>query len=175
MPNRQLLPAFLVHAFLFISFFSFAQDKVVTGRVADSTGIGISGVSVSVKGLQSRGTTTSNDGAFSLSVPANATALIFSSVGYVYQEVNISGKTSADVILQSIAGNLNEVVVIGYGTRQKKDLTGAVTSITAKDFNKGSITTPEQLIAGKVAGVQITSNGGAQVPVALSVFAGALL
>ena len=66
-----------------------------------------------------------------------------------------------DVSMSLSTGSLAEVVVIGYGTRQKKDLTGAVTSITAKDFNKGTITTPEQLIAGKVAGVQVTSNGGA--------------
>src|SRR4029079_18748828 len=71
------------------------------------------------------------------------------------------GKTAVDVILTGNVSSLNEVVVIGYGTRMKKDLTGSVTAITAKDFNKGSITTPEQLIAGKVAGVQITSNGGA--------------
>src|SRR5437763_3343115 len=66
-----------------------------------------------------------------------------------------------NVSLLGTASSLNEVVVIGYGTRLKKDLTGSVSAITAKDFNKGSITTPEQLIAGKVAGVQVTSNGGA--------------
>jgi iron complex outermembrane receptor protein len=93
-------------------------------------------------------------------VPANATTLVFSSVGYAYREVPISGNT-ADVSLRSIASDLNTVVVIGYGTVRKKDLTGSVTAITAKDFNKGAITTPEQLIAGKVAGVSITTNGGA--------------
>src|SRR4029079_13437241 len=81
-------------------------------------------------------------------------------VGYGYREVNLSGAT-ANITLATTSGSLNEVVVIGYGTTRKKDLTGSVTAITSKDFNKGAITTPEQLIAGKVAGVQITSNGGA--------------
>src|SRR4029079_17784804 len=81
-------------------------------------------------------------------------------VGYGYREVNLSGAT-ANITLATTSGSLNEVVVIGYGTTRKKDLTGSVTAITSKDFNKGAITTPEQLIAGKVAGVQVVSNGGA--------------
>jgi len=157
---RKLLRPIGLPVVLLFSFVAFAQDKTITGRVSDSTGKGIPGVSVSVKNLPSRGTTTTENGNYSLAVPANATALVFSSVGYGYREVNITG-SSADVTLATAAGNLNEVVVIGYGTTRKKDLTGAVTAITSKDFNKGAIVTPEQLIAGKVAGVQITSNGGA--------------
>ncbi|HEU4471202.1 MAG TPA: TonB-dependent receptor [Flavisolibacter sp.] len=145
---------------LLFSFVSSAQDKVISGRVTDSTGKGISGVSVSVKGQSSRGTTTANDGSFSLPVPSNATSLVFSSVGYAYREVNISGSASADVVLAATSGSLNEIVVIGYGSSRKKDLTGAVTTVNARDFQKGNITTPEQLIAGKVAGVSIISNGG---------------
>jgi iron complex outermembrane receptor protein len=68
---------------------------------------------------------------------------------------------SANIVLQSSAANLNEVVVIGYGTARRRDLTGAVSTVTSKDFVKGPITSPEQLIAGKVAGVQISTNGGA--------------
>ena len=146
--------------FLLFSFVANAQERQITGRVSDSTGRGIPGVSVSVKNLNSRGTTTSENGSFSLSVPSNATTLVFSSVGYDYREVNIDG-SSVNVTLTTASSNLNEVIIIGYGTSRKKDLTGAVTAVTSKDFNKGAIVSPEQLIAGKVAGVQITTNGGA--------------
>lgn len=158
---RKLIYSIGLPVFLLFSLAGFAQDKVITGRVTDSAGRGIAGVSVSVKGQPSRGTTTAENGSYSLSVPASATALVFSSVGYGYREVNISGLTSADVTMQATSADLNAVVVIGYGTARKKDLTGSVTSIGVKDFVKGPITTPEQLISGKVAGVQITSNDGA--------------
>lgn len=160
MNMRKLLNSIGVPVLLLFSFASFAQDKVITGRVSDSTGTGIPNVSVIIKGQPARGTTTTSDGSFSLSVPANATTLVFSSVGYAATEATISGN-SVNVILESTSADMNAVVVIGYGTARKKDLTGSVTAITAKDFNKGAIITPEQLIAGKVAGVQITSNGGA--------------
>lgn len=160
MNMRKLLYSIGVPVLLLFSFVSFAQDKVITGRVTDSLGNGIANVSVTVKGQQSRGTTTANNGSFSLAVPSNATTLVFSSVGYGTTEAAITGN-SVNVTLLGASSDLNAVVVIGYGTARKRDLTGSVTAITAKDFNKGAIITPEQLIAGKVAGVQITSNGGA--------------
>ena len=144
---------------LLFSFASFAQDKTITGRVTDSVGNGIANVSVTVKEAPARGTTTTSDGRYSLSVPANATTLVFSSVGYSYLEMAISGN-SVNVSLQPTASDLNTVVVIGYGTTRKKDMTGSIATVSSKDFQKGVINTPEQLIAGKVAGVQITSNGG---------------
>jgi iron complex outermembrane receptor protein len=156
---RKMLYSIGLPVLLLFSFVSFGQGKVITGTVTDPGGKGIPGVSVTVKG-ETRGTTTKEDGTYSLSVPANATTLVFSSVGYGTQEVPINGKSSVGATLQATSTNLNEVVVIGYGTRQKKDLTGSVASVTAKDFQKGVITTPEQLIAGKVAGVSIISNGG---------------
>jgi iron complex outermembrane receptor protein len=160
MNMRRLLYAIGVPVLLLFSFVGFAQDKLITGRVTDSTGNGIANVSVTVKEAPSRGTTTAPDGRFSISVPANGNTLVFSSVGYAYREVPITGN-SVNVNLQSTASDLNTVVVIGYGTVRKKDLTGAVSTVTAKDFQKGIITTPEQLIAGKVAGVSITPNDGA--------------
>jgi len=160
MNMRKLLYSIGLPVLLLFSFVSFAQDKVITGRVTDSSGNGIANVSVVVKGQPGRGTTTASNGSFSLSVPSNATALIFSSVGYGTTEAAITGN-SVNMTLQAAATDLNAVVVIGYGTARKRDLTGSVTAITSKDFQKGVITTPEQLIAGKVAGVQITSNGGA--------------
>lgn len=160
MNMRKLLYSIGVPVLLLFSFASFAQDKVITGRVTDSAGNGIANVSVTVKEAPARGTTTASDGRFSLSVPANATMLVFSSVGYSYREVPISGNT-VDVSLQSSSSDLNTIVVIGYGTTRKRDLTGSVVTVNPKDFQKGVITTPEQLIAGKVAGVSITPNDGA--------------
>ena len=156
---RKLLYSIGVPVLLLFSFASFAQDKTITGRVTDSVGNGIANVSVTVKEAPARGTTTTSDGRYSLSVPANATTLVFSSVGYSYLEMAISGN-SVNVSLQPTASDLNTVVVIGYGTTRKKDMTGSIATVSSKDFQKGVINTPEQLIAGKVAGVQITSNGG---------------
>ena len=136
-----------------------AQDKTVTGKVTDATGNAVGNASVVEKGSNS-GTSTNAEGAFTLRVPANATTLIISSIGFTSQEITI-GSGPVDVSLGTSSAALNEVIVVGYGSTRRRDLTGAVTSISSKDFVKGSITTPEQLIAGKVAGVQITSNGGA--------------
>jgi iron complex outermembrane receptor protein len=160
MNMRRLLYAIGVPVLLFFSFVGFAQDKLITGRVTDSTGNGIANVSVTVKEAPSRGTTTASDGRFSISVPASASTLVFSSVGYAYIEMPISGNT-VNAILQSGTSDLNTVVVVAYGTRRKGDLTGAVTSVSAKDFQKGNINSSEQLLIGKVAGLQVTTGGGA--------------
>src|SRR6476659_3597989 len=160
MSCRKLLQSIILPAMLLFSQLSFGQDRVITGRVTDSTGNGVAGATVTVKGAQTA-TQTSNDGSFRLTVPSTVNALIFSSVGFTTREVAVISGSPMNVSLSGAGSSLNEVVVIGYGTSRKKDLTGAVTAITAKDFNKGAITTPEQLIAGKVAGVQITTNGGA--------------
>ncbi|HEV8506191.1 MAG TPA: TonB-dependent receptor [Chitinophagaceae bacterium] len=160
MSRRKLLQSIILPAMLLFSQLSFAQDRVITGRVTDSTGTGVAGVTITARGTQTT-TQTNNDGSFRITVPSSIDALIFSSVGFTTLQVPVVSGGPMNVSLSGTTSTLNEVVVIGYGTRMKKDLTGAVTAITAKDFNKGAITTPEQLISGKVAGVQITSNGGA--------------
>ena len=144
------------------SFFqiTFAQQKVITGTVTERSGAALPGVSVQAKGAKS-GTQTSSDGTYSLSVNATAKTLVFTSVGFVLQEVAIGDRSTLDVILESSAQDLNAVVVVGYGTARKRDLTGAVTSIKAKDFNQGVIAAPEQLLQSKVAGLEITNNTGA--------------
>ncbi len=137
-----------------------AQNRTVTGKVTDSKdGSPLQSVTVMVKGTKS-GTQTAADGTYRLQVPAGATTLVISSVGFATQEVAI-GTGEVNVSLTASATNLNEVVVIGYGTQRKRDITGAVATVSSKDFVKGAIQSPEQLIAGKVAGVQISSNGGA--------------
>ncbi|MBV9960942.1 MAG: SusC/RagA family TonB-linked outer membrane protein [Parafilimonas sp.] len=145
--------------FLICGATTFAQ-KVVSGVVTDSASRSpLPGVTVTVKGTKT-GTQTSNDGRFSITVPNNATTLFISSVGYGSKEVPIGTESLSISLVQSNA-SLNEVVVIGYGTARKKDLTGSVAIVNSKDFNKGVITTPEQLISGKVAGVSVTPNNGA--------------
>jgi len=140
---------------------AFAQNRTVTGKVTDSKdGSPLANATVAVKGTQ-LATETGPDGTFKINnVPANAKTLVISFTGYDAQQVAIgTGNISAGLRSTSITGS--EVVVIGYGTVRKKDLTGSVATVSAKDFNQGAITTPEQLIQGKVAGVLITSNGGA--------------
>lgn len=159
MSRRNFSRALTVLAMLLLSHLAFSQDKVITGKVSDSRGSGISGVNVTGRGATT-GTQTGADGTFSLSVNSSVTSLVFTSVGYVSQEVSIAGRTSVAITLELNNAALGEVVVIGYGTTRKKDLTGSVATVTSKDFQKGNITTPEQLIAGKMAGVSIITNGG---------------
>lgn len=150
----------LLSFLLLFSIASMAQNKI-TGRVTDSqTGEAIQGVTVSVSGT-SVATQTDADGSFSINAAADAT-LLFTSVNYEMVAEEVGGRTSLSVQMTRMVEKLSEVVInIGYGTTTKKDLTGSVTQISTKDFQSGQITTPEQLIAGKVAGVQIVSNGGA--------------
>ncbi|MDE3234616.1 MAG: SusC/RagA family TonB-linked outer membrane protein [Bacteroidota bacterium] len=137
---------------------AFAQTKVVTGKVTDSKdGSAIQGASILVKGTKI-GTQTGADGTFKISVPASAKTLTISSLGYEEQQVAIQDNLM--VALAATSQNLNDVVVIGYGTARKKDITGAVASLQSKDFNQGVITTPNQLLQNKVAGLEVTNNTG---------------
>jgi len=157
--KRLLTAAFTLLLTLVFNLSSYAQDKTVTGKVTDSKdGSPVAGATVQAKG-SSRGTSTKADGSFSISVGSNVSSLVISSVGFESQEVKISGG-AVSVSLVSTSSSLNDVVVIGYGTSKKSDLTGSVGSVKAKDFNKGIVTSPDQLIQGKVAGVQILANSG---------------
>lgn len=136
------------------------QQKSITGKVTDARGQTLPGVSVLAKGTTA-GTVTDADGNFQLSVPLNAETLVFSFVGMKAQEVSLEGKTSLAIVLEEDAIGLEEVVAIGYGNQQKKDITGAVSSVKSGEFNKGIINSPEQLLQGKVSGVNVTSSSGA--------------
>jgi len=134
-----------------------AQSNIaVTGSVKNEKGEPIDFASVKVSGTD-KGTVTDARGVFSISVPAGSRLLI-SHVGY--DSLEVSAQSSLNLILIPSSGTLTDVVVIGYGTQRKRELTGSVVTVTSKDFQQGAITTPEQLIAGKVAGVSVTSNGG---------------
>nr|WP_294947762.1 SusC/RagA family TonB-linked outer membrane protein [uncultured Mucilaginibacter sp.] len=136
-----------------------AQNKVITGKVTDKKdGSSLIGVTVGAGG--GIGTQTNVDGTFRLSVPASTTALTFAYIGYKPATVSLDGKTFIAVSLESSSTALNEVVVIGYGSTRVKDATGSVASLSPKDFNKGVIATPEQLLQGRIAGVQVTPSSG---------------
>lgn len=141
----------------------FAQQKggerKVTGKVIDETGESMIGVSIIVPGT-TIGTASDLQGNFSLVVPNGDKKLQFSFIGYDTQDVPIPLNNILNVKLKPSALTLSDVVVIGYGSQKKSDLTGAVSDLSSKDFNGGLISSPEQLINGKVAGVQIMSNSG---------------
>jgi len=137
-----------------------AQIKIIKGKVTDARdGSSMPGVSIILKGT-SIGTNTDNDGNFKLSVPESAATLTVSFIGFVSQEYTLIQGADANIKLVEQAKDLNEVVVVGYGTQRKKDVTGAVEQISAKDFNGGAIVNPLSQIDGKVAGVVITAGGG---------------
>lgn len=150
----------LMVTFALITNFVVAQQVSISGKVVDSgDGNPIPGVSVVVKGT-SVGTITDFDGKFTIQAQSSS-ILVFSYMGYVTQEVGVGSNTDFAISLVADELGLEEVVVIGYGTAKKEDVTGSVTSVSSKDFNKGAITSPEELLMGKAAGVVITSGGGA--------------
>ncbi len=157
--SKSLLKTALMAITMLVSISIYAQDKTVSGKVTDKgDGSGMPGVSVSVKG-SNRGTQTDINGAYKIAAGSNAT-LVFSFVGYAKQEVAVGNRSELNVSLASEDKALDEVVVIGYGTQKVKDATGSVSSLSSKDFNKGVINSPEQLLQGRVAGVQMTPNSG---------------
>ena len=131
-------------------------DVPVNGQVVDGTGSGIPGVTVLQKGT-ANGTQTDSEGRFTITVPTEAT-LTFSFIGYATQEVAVGGRTLLNVTLAADTQTLNEVVVVGYGTQKKRDLTGAVARVEGKEIVDQPVQTPTQAMQGKVAGVQITNN-----------------
>ncbi|HEY6901628.1 MAG TPA: SusC/RagA family TonB-linked outer membrane protein, partial [Puia sp.] len=137
----------------------FSQNKTITGKVSDEKGAPIQGATISVKGTKI-GASSAADGTFTISAPPTATTLVISSVGFTQQELAIGTNTTFDIALAAAQNNLNEVVVIGYGTARKKDLTGSVMTVTSKEFNKGVITSPDQLMQNKVSGLEVVNNSG---------------
>ena len=145
---------------LFLGFqVSQAQQSKVQGTVSDAQGKPIAGVSITLKG-QKAGVVSENNGTYSISLSNSNGTLVFSSIGYSDKEVSINGKTTIDVVLSAKDDNLNEVVVVGYGTQKKKDITGSVGTVNASQIKNLSLTSPEQALQGRVAGVNVTSSSG---------------
>jgi len=148
--------------FLLFTFFTaaaaFAQNITVKGKVTDAnTGETLIGLTVGVKGT-ANGTQTDVNGTFTLSVAPTAT-LQFSYIGYTTQDVAINAQTTLDVKMKPAATELAQVVVVGYGTQRKRDVTGAVASVSGEQITKQPVQTATQALQGKVAGVQILSSG----------------
>lgn len=145
---------------LFSSQMLFAQQKVVTGKILDQeTGLPMAGATISVKGSDIS-VTTNTSGSFSITVPSDQATLEVSHVGFAPQEIRVGGQNSITFNMTAVNKNLNEVVVVGYGTQRKKDLTGSVTSLKPEDMNRGVILNPQQLMQGRAAGVNVTANSG---------------
>ncbi|HEX7411583.1 MAG TPA: SusC/RagA family TonB-linked outer membrane protein, partial [Bacteroidales bacterium] len=158
--HSKLLKVLFLFLAWAITFVAYAQDVKITGKVTDAAdGSSLPGVSIAVKGTTS-GTLTDIDGKFALSAKPGST-LVFSFIGYQPQEVAVTTSKMINVALESTSTTLSQTVVVAYGTRKKTDLTGSVTSVTSKEFQKGNIASSEQLLMGKVTGLQITSSGGA--------------
>lgn len=149
-------------AVLFLSlgmcFCAFAQ-KTVTGKVVDDANLPVIGASVMLQGANNVGTVTDVDGQYKLNVPENA-VLVVSCIGFTTQEIPVSGKSVVDVTLLPDENMLEELVVVGYGTQRKGDITSSIASVKADDFTVGNIGDAAQLIKGKVAGLTITKGSG---------------
>jgi iron complex outermembrane receptor protein len=157
MKIKLLTKLLLLPVLLIIGGSAYAQNTV-SGTVSDLNGP-VPGVNIIVKGT-SQGAQSDFDGNYSIDeVDANAT-LVFSYIGYTTQEVAVNGQSTVNVTLQEDIEALGEVVVIGYGTTTVRDATGSVAAVTSEDFNQGVISSPEQLIQGKTAGVQISQSSG---------------
>src|SRR5690554_6001957 len=153
--------------FIFILFIACSQvtlaansslpPATIQGTVTDGGGEALPGVSILVKGT-SIGVTTNLQGQFSINVPDNNGTLVFSYIGFTTQEIAIGGRSSIQVVLGKDTRSLDEVVVIGYGTSTKRDLTGSVSSVSASQIEKVPVTTIDQALQGRSAGVQVTSS-----------------
>lgn len=147
------------YLFLLVPSFLFAQGRKISGTVTDSLGRGIPAVTIAEEGTNNS-TIATSDGNFSLVVSGNNPGLLFSSVGYVTKEVKLTGdQSSVNVVLQTSVASLGEVVLVGYGSVKKKDLTGAISNVDVKNLATQPVANAGEGIEGKAAGVQVISSG----------------
>ncbi len=147
--------------FLLMAFaqMALAQQVKVGGTVTDGQGKALAGVSVTLKG-KSNGVVTDANGTYSISASTSKGTLVFSYLGYANQELAFNGASTLNVSLKTSESSMDEVVVVGYGTQKKKDLTGSIANISSKQIQNLSLTSPEQALQGRVAGVNVTSSSG---------------
>jgi TonB-linked SusC/RagA family outer membrane protein len=148
----------LIFTLLLLPLFAFSQGKIVSGVVNDDMGGPLPGATVQVKGSESIGSITDFDGKFTIAIRDGETRIIVSYVGFVSQEIDIEGQNNILVSLEQDVSELEEVVVIGYGTVLKKDLTGSVSSVKVSETISRQSATVDQLLQGRAAGVQVTQN-----------------
>ena len=149
----------IILIFLLFPMFVLSQNKTVTGLVNDENSSPLPGATVQLKGSESIGAITDFDGNFTISIPSNSDQiLIISYIGYLNEEINVTNQISINVNLQPDTEALEEVVVVGYGTVLKRDLTGSVSSVKIEDDVSRAAATVDQLLQGRAAGVQVTQN-----------------
>ncbi|MDH7462743.1 TonB-dependent receptor [Chitinophagaceae bacterium 26-R-25] len=154
---QQMLCGFMC---LFLVNLARAQSKTVTGTITDEKGAPLAGATVKEKGSSS-GTNTNATGLFSLTVPSSATTLVITYIGYDQQEISIKNKTAVAISLQPNKSSLNEVVVVGYGTQKRKDVTGSVVSVKGDVFKDQPVTNVTEALQGRAAGVEVIKSSGA--------------
>ncbi|SNR45007.1 TonB-dependent receptor [Flavobacterium sp. ov086] len=163
---KQLSKKKIKYNLVFLFFLNFllsttmnAQSTVVEGKITDAAGLSLPGVNIQEKGTKN-GTSTDFEGSFKINVASNKAVLIISYLGFQTQEVSVAGKSKVNVSLSEQSNSLNEVVVVGYGSVKKTDLTGAVNTLSAAKITERNVTNPMEAIQGGIAGVQVTSNSG---------------
>jgi TonB-dependent starch-binding outer membrane protein SusC len=160
--NRNFTKHFIKVVLLFVILLlkqNVSAQTLVKGRILSDEGESLPGVSIVIKGT-TRGTTTDSDGNYSIQVPDSESVLVFSFVGFATQEIVVGTKSTIDLTMVMDAAALQELIVIGYGTEKKENLTGAISSVKSKDFLTGKIQDATDLIKGKVAGLVITKSSG---------------
>jgi len=151
-----ILPLLL---FGFAISFAFGQERTVTGKVTSEEGETIPGINIVIQGTV-QGTMTGADGNYSIVVPGPDAVLVFSSIGFTTRSVAVGDQSTIDVVLIFDVTALDEIVITGYGTQKKKEVTSAIASVKSDEFNQGYVNSPAQLIQGKVAGLSISKPGG---------------
>jgi TonB-dependent starch-binding outer membrane protein SusC len=150
--KNGLIPCFLFIAFLAFSFNAGAQQRTVSGNVSDESGLPLPGVTIVVKGT-TNGTITDPEGSYTLgNVPSDAT-LVYSFVGMRPQEIEVGNRTSINITMEQETIGIEEVVAIGYGTQQRREVSGSVSNISEREFNQGLTQNAVDLLKGKVAGL----------------------
>jgi TonB-linked SusC/RagA family outer membrane protein len=149
---------FFTFLFLFVALCSFSQQKI-SGKITDANNLPLPGVSVLEKNT-TNGVVSDFDGNFEITLKTQGSKLVFSYLGFITQEVSVLNKNAINVILKESKEELNEVVVVGYGTQKKSRVTSAIASVKEKDFTRGAINDASDLIKGKVAGLTISNGSG---------------
>jgi TonB-linked SusC/RagA family outer membrane protein len=156
--SDQFRNALCLALLLFITGSLLAQNRVTGKIINQSDNQPVAGATIQEKGVANNGTSSGGDGSFTITVGSNAT-LVITSVGYASQEIQINGRNTIPVALQSVIGGLNEVVVVGYGTQKRSNITSAISSIDGKKLNELPVPNLSQALQGRMAGITVVNNG----------------
>ncbi len=150
---------FIMILLLSVVSITYAQERLTQGVIIDESGIPIPGANILIKGT-SNGTVSDSDGKFTVKIPSDNTTLVISFVGYEMQEVQVGNTAAITVVLKELRSEIDNVIVIGYGTQKKSDLTGAIVSVSGEQLSKTPSSGALQALEGKAAGVQIINSSG---------------